>query len=298
MPSEAAGGAVVEDHLDEDLAGLDTLDTPLEARVDAAARLWSAAWPKLVALALALAAWQAAAVSGWRADDVLPGPMPVLGRLWREVTDGTLLGATAVTMGRGLLGYAIAVLLGVAVGLAVTRSRALRSAVGSLLTALQTLPSIAWFPLALLLFPGSESAILVVVVLGAAPAIATGLLHGVDHIPPLLLRAGTVLGATGVSAYRHVILPAALPSFTAGLKQGWAFAWRGLMAGELLVVIAGRPSLGVALQVSREAGDAVALLAVMVAILVVGIAVDGLAFGPLERSVRRRWGLATADPRP
>ncbi|HWH33437.1 MAG TPA: ABC transporter permease subunit, partial [Egibacteraceae bacterium] len=229
-----------------------------------------------------------------RADDVLPGPVPVLGRLWQELVGGTLLQATGVTMARGLVGYGIAVMLGVAAGLAITRSRALRSAVGSLLTALQTLPSIAWFPLALLLFPESESAILVVVVLGAAPAIANGLLHGVDHIPPLLLRAGKVLGASGVAAYRHVILPAALPSFTAGLKQGWAFAWRGLMAGELLVVVAGRPSLGLALQVSREAGDAVALLAVMVAILIVGIAVDGLLFSPLERTVRRRWGLADA----
>ena len=108
------------------------------------------------------------------------------------------------------------------------------------------MPSIAWFPLAILLFKLSEQAIMFVVVLGAAPSIANGLIAGVDHIPPILLRAGRVLGARGVTAYRHVVLPASLPSFVGGLKQGWAFAWRSLMAGELLVIIAGKPSIGFA----------------------------------------------------
>ena len=116
-----------------------------------------------------------------------------------------------------------------------SRSRVLRAAVGSLITGLQTMPSIAWFPLAILLFKLTEAAIMFVVVLGAAPSIANGLISGVDHVPPIMLRAGRVLGAKGISAYRHVMLPAALPSFIAGLKQGWAFAWRSLMAGELLV---------------------------------------------------------------
>ena len=283
-----------EDHLDEDLAGLDQLDTPIEPRVDAALRFWNAFWPKAVAVALALGGWQAVVWSGWKPEYVLPGPGRVFGRLWQDLLDGDLVHAAAVTMSRALIGYGIALVLGVLVGLAVSRSRALRSAVGALLAGLQTMPSIAWFPLAILLFQLSEQAILFVVVLGAAPAIANGLIHGIDHIPPLLLRAGKVLGAQGFSAYRFVVLPAALPGFTAGLKQGWAFAWRSLMAGELLVIIAARPSLGVQLQLSREASDSVGLLSGMVAILVVGILVDGLFFGPLERSVRRRWGLAEA----
>ena len=103
------------------------------------------------------------------------------------------------------------------------------------------MPSIAWFPLAILLFKLSEEAILFVVVIGAAPSVANGLISGIDHIPPLWLRAGRVLGAKGLSAYRHVVLPAALPEFVSGLKQGWAFAWRSLLAGELLVIIASAP---------------------------------------------------------
>jgi NitT/TauT family transport system permease protein len=290
MP-ENTDAQAASDILDQDLAGLDTLDTPLEAHLDRAARVWQATWPKLLAVALALGVWQLIAWLELKPSYVLPGPGPVLSRLAEDVADGTLLSATWTTMRRALVGFGLALVIGVLLGLAVARSRLLRSAVGAMLTGLQTMPSIAWFPLAILLFQLSEGAILFVVVLGAAPAIANGLIHGIDHIPPLLLRAGKVLGARGIDAYRYVVLPAALPGFTAGLKQGWAFAWRSLMAGELLVIIAARPSLGAQLQLSREISDATGLLAGMLAILIVGIVVDGLCFGPLERSVRRRWGL-------
>ena len=118
------------------------------------------------------------------------------------------------------------------------------------------MPTIAWFPLAILLFGLNETAILFVVILGAAPAIANGVIAGVDHIPPLQLRAGRVLGARGISLYRHVIIPASLPGYVAGLKQGWAFAWRSLMAGELLVLLGNRPSIGARLQFAREFSDA------------------------------------------
>ena len=156
------------------------------------------------------------------------------------------------------------------------------------------MPSIAWFPLAILLFKISEQAILFVVVLGAAPAIANGLIAGADHIPPLLLRAGRNLGARGLSAYRYVILPASLPSFVTGLKQGWAFAWRSLMAGELIVVIADKPSIGFLLQTNRNLADAEGLLATMIVILVIGVVVDSVVFGSLDRAIRRRWGLLDA----
>jgi len=167
----------------------------------------------------------------------------------------------------------------------------LRTAAGSLLTGLQTMPSVAWFPLAILLFQLSEAAILAVVVLGAAPSIATGLLNSFDQVPPLLVRAGRVMGARGLGLYRHIILPAALPGFLTGLKQGWAFAWRSLMAGELLVIIGHAPSIGVRLQFSRELSDAEGLLAWMIVVMVLGVLIDGLVFGTLERVIHRRRGL-------
>ena len=254
-------------------------------------RAWRGTWPRLGALMLVLLAWQLVVWSGWRPSYVLPGPLPVLRRLLDDLRDGALLQTVAVTLRRAAAGYAIALLTGTVVGLAVARVRMLRAAAGSLITGLQSMPSVAWFPLAILLFKLSEAAILFVVVLGAAPSIANGLIAGIDHIPPLLLRAGRTLNARGPALYRHVILPAALPGFVAGLKQGWAFAWRSLMAGELLVIIANQPSLGVRLQLARELSDAEGLLAAMLVVLVIGIVVDALVFGRLERLIRERWGL-------
>lgn len=279
---------------EDELAGIDALELPLQPAANRAARAWSALWPKLAALTLFLVAWQGAVWSGWKPEYVLPSPMPVFGRLAADIADGTLVTATVITLRRAAIGYAISLVIGVALGLVVARNRNLRTATGSLITGLQTMPSIAWFPLAILLFKLSEQAILCVIVLGAAPAIANGLIHGVDHIPPLLLRAGKVLGARGIAAYRHVILPAAMPGFVGGLKQGWAFAWRSLMAGELLVIIANRPSIGVRLQFARELSDAQALIAAMLVVLVIGIVVDIALFGRLEQIVRRRWGLIEA----
>jgi NitT/TauT family transport system permease protein len=132
----------------------------------------------------------------------------------------------------------------------------------------------------------------VALLIGAVPSIANGVIAGVDNTPPILLRAGRALGARGLARYRHVVLPAALPGFVAGLKQGWAFAWRSLLAGELIVTIAHRPSLGVSLEQTRLNLDCPSMMAAMVAILVIGLVLDSLVFGRIERSVLRRRGLA------
>ena len=161
----------------------------------------------------------------------------------------------------------------------------LRKAIGSAILGLQSMPSIVWFPLAILLFQLSENAIIFVVVLGAAPAIAGGLLNGVDHVPPLLVRVGRTMGARGLALYRHVILPASLPAFVGGLKQGWA-----LMAGELLVIVNHQASIGQQLQFARDLSDAVGLLTLMLVVLFIGITVDSL-FGVLDGGIRKRWGL-------
>jgi NitT/TauT family transport system permease protein len=195
-------------------------------------------------------------------------------------------------MKRAATGYAMALVIGTAIGLAVTRFRALRAAIGSLITGIQTMPSIAWFPLAILLFRGTEGSIMFVVVIGAAPAIANGVIAGVDHLPPLWLRAGRVLGAKNVSLYRHVVVPGMWPAYLGGLKQGWAFAWRSLMAGELLVIIANQPSIGSRLEFERQFADSAGLMSVMLIVLILGILVDSLVFGRIDRRIRRRRGLA------
>lgn len=288
----AAPAPPTDAQIDEELAGLDALELPPPTRTELARRVWSAVWPKLTAVAIGLAIWQLVVWSGWKPEYVLPPPREVFQHLWEGLQSGTLITATRITLSRAFVGYAVALVVGVVIGALVSRIRVLRVAVGSLITGLQTMPSIAWFPLAILLFKLTDQAILFVVVLGAAPAIANGLISGADQVPPVLIRAGQVLGARRLSLYRSVILPASLPSFVAGLKQGWAFAWRSLMAGELLVVIENQPSIGVQLDVARTFGDAADLVAVMIVILVIGLVVDSVCFGTAERAIRRRWGLA------
>lgn len=257
-----------------------------------AKRVWASAWPKLLGFGIFLGLWQVVVLSGWRDPYVLPPPSDVLERIWRLLTDDQKFWTSLVTtLRRGLLGFAMAVAVGSVIGVAVARFRVLRAGVGSLITGLQTMPSIVWFPLAILLFGLNEKAITFVVILGAAPSIANGLISGIDHVPPAFTRLGRVLGAKGWQQYRFVILPAALPSYVAGLNQGWAFAWRSLMAGELLVIIANRPSLGSRLEFTREFGDAVGLIAYMLVILVIGMLADSV-FSSASRRMRRSRGLA------
>jgi NitT/TauT family transport system permease protein len=285
--------AVDATRLNAEFAGLDALEAQAAPGRSVPRRVWSALWPKVAAAGIVIAVWQVVVWAELKPPWVLPGPGPVFTELRSTVVEGAFWTAVGVTMRRAATGYVLAVAIGLVIGVLVARFKLLRTAAGSLITGLQTMPSIAWFPLAILLFGLKESAILFVVVLGAAPSIANGLLTGVDSVPPALVRCGRVLGAGSVDMYRFVILPAALPSFIGGLKQGWAFAWRSLMAGEIFVIIAHQPSLGANLQFARDVSDSKSLLAFMVVVLIVGILVDSV-FGRAERTVRRRWGLVDA----
>ena len=274
-----------------ELAGLDALELAVDPGPSRAARIWNAAWPKLGAIVIALLVWQMVVWSGWKPDYALPGPTQVLPLLWQNF--GTYVDASVVTLQRAFVGFAIAVVIGTALGALIARSRILRSAVGAMVTSLMTMPSIAWFPAAIVLFGTTESSIRFVIVIGAAPSIANGFIAGVDNTPPILVRAARVLGAKGWRSFRHVVLPAALPTYVAGLKQGWAFAWRSLLAGELLVLIAGKASLGRELDTARQFNDIPALYATMIVILAIGIAADSI-FGYAGRRIRRRYGLVDA----
>jgi NitT/TauT family transport system permease protein len=282
--------AVDQGNLQLELAGLDALEAALGGRPSAVRRVWSKVWPKLAAVGLALFLWQLVVWSHWKADYVLPGPAKVFPDLWELLGTGQFWEAAARTMRRGVSGFALATVIGSLVGIAVARVSVLRTAVGSMITGLQTMPSVAWFPLAILLFKLSEGAILFVVVLGAAPSVANGLISGIDHVPPIYLRAGRVLGARGLQTYRHVILPAALPAFVGGLKQGWAFAWRSLMAGELIATVPGKTSIGSNMNFARDFNDTSLLISYMIVLLIIGIVIDAL-FGKADVTLRRRWGL-------
>jgi len=276
----------------ERLAWLEALDTEPQAGSRGrrlAVRAWAAFWPKALAIVIVLAIWQLIHVSGWK-KEIFPGPGVTLANLWDQLQTGLLWHAIATTAGRAVIGFGLAVAIGAVIGALVSRIAPLRAAVGSLITGLQTMPSIAWFPFAIILFGITTTAILFVIVLGAAPSIANGLIAGVDYTPPLLLKAGKMMGLRRFSLYWHLILPASLPAFVGGMRQGWAFAWRSLMAGELLVIIANQPSLGVLLSTDQDQADMPSATAIIIVILVLGILVHTL-FSLADRSIRRRWGL-------
>ena len=275
------------------LAGLDALDLADQTAPGAgrfAGRIWSALWPKLAAVAAVLVIWELIHLTGWK-KYVFPGPGTTLSNLWEQAKTGLLWHAIGTTLERAVLGFALALVIGTVVGALVSRIRPLRAAIGSLITGLQTMPSLAWFPFAIILFGITTPAILFVIVLAAAPSIANGLIAGVDYTPPLLLKAGTLMGLRRVSLQVHVIMPASLPTYVSGLKQAWAFAWHALMAGELLVIIANQPSLGVLLSTDQDQTDMPSTIAIMIVILIIGIGVDA-AFGVANRAIRRRWGLS------
>lgn len=257
-----------------------------------ASKAWSATWPKVLAVAIVIGAWQLEVWSHWKREYLVPSPFTVLDQLVHD--RATMLSASWVTMSRGAQGFGLSMLIGAAVGIAVARVPVLRAAIGSIITGLQTMPSVAWVPLAIILFHEGPGTVTFVVVLGAAPSIANGIINGIDHVPPVLLRAGRVLGARGFGALRHVVIPAALPAVIGGLKQGWAFAWRSLMAAELIGALGGHLGIGQLLNSAQVQADYVGVFEAMIVILIIGILIDSLVFGTADRAIRRRYGLIDA----
>ncbi len=237
---------------------------------------------------LLLALWQGLAMTGIWPDYLFPGPLAVFGALVDGFQGGQFLQASLVSLQRLAIGYSISLVIGVVLGLLIGRVRLLEETVGSLILGLQALPSVCWLPLAILWLGLSEQAIIFVVVMGALFSITLGVDAGVKNTPPIYLKAARNLGARGVALSAQVILPAAMPAILNGLKQGWTFAWRSLMAGELIYFSL---SLGNLLQTGRDLNDASQVMAVMVVIIVIGVTIDRLVFAPFERRVRSRWGL-------
>ncbi len=222
---------------------------------------------------------------------LFPGPDDVALALRDNVRSGLLPRAIAKSLARLCLGYSVSLVAGVGLGIALARVRWVKDTLGPVVLGLQAVPSVCWLPLALLWFGLGEMAIQVVVVLGSLLSITLATESAVNTIPPLLVRAARTMGATGGRLWLRVILPAALPGIVSGARLGWTFAWRSLLAGELLFISGG---LGQVLELGRELHDMALVLGVMVVIVVLGLVSDRLLFGQLEARVRRSWGLDRA----
>jgi len=246
---------------------------------------------KLAFFMALLAVWEALCRLHLWPPYLLPSVSSVAMSFLNGLADGSYPLAVAVSLRRILAGYGLSLLIGIPLGLLVGRVRLVQETIGSIILGLQALPSICWLPLALLWFGLSETAILFVVIMGAVLSITLSAADGVRNTPPLYLRAARTMGTEGLPLYTGVILPAALPAILSGMKLGWSFAWRSLMAGELLYVSLG---LGQLLTMGRELNDMSQVIAVMLMIIALGLLTDRAVFSPIERRVRERWGLQLA----
>jgi NitT/TauT family transport system permease protein len=231
-----------------------------------------------------------AAASRLAASPLFPGPLDVARSLAAAAAAGTLVRAVVTSALRLLVGYAIAIVTGVPLGLMLARSDATKRALGPLLLGLSSVPSICWLPLAIVWFGLSEAAIQMVIVLGAALPITLATESAVRQLPPTIERAARTMGAKGPTLIFRVLLPAAMPGIVTGAKMGWTFALRSLMAGELLFVSGG---LGQLLETGRDLADTALVLGIVAVIVVLSRVSERLLFGPLERAIARRWGTAT-----
>jgi NitT/TauT family transport system permease protein len=241
--------------------------------------------------ALLLAGWEVAVRVWHPGSPFVPAPSAILGWFWEALLDGSLAEATLVTLRRLSAGFALGALLGIVLGGLCAGSRTVRSAIGWLALGLQTLPSVCWVPLAILWFGQREGAILFVTVMGTVWSVMLAVQESVLSVPPLYVRAAQTMGSRGWHLWRRVLLPAALPGILGGMKQGWAFAWRSLMAAEIFVVILSGYGLGTMLHDGRELLRMEQVVGVMAVVILVGLLADLALFGPFERWLRRTRGL-------
>lgn len=274
-------------------AGLDALDIPTTRERPMWRRAIRTGVPPLVALAVFLAVWQATWAAAFWPEYKLPAPIAVWDEFTGVVRSGEIWEIVWISVHRAVLGFLTAVVIATPLGLLVAKVQVVQAAIGPLLAGMQSLPSVAWVPAAVLWFGLTDATIYFIVLLGSVPSIANGLVAGIDQVPPILPRVGQVMGAGRWDAARLILLPAALPGYLAGCKQGWAFSWRSLMAAE---IIAQSPQLGVGLGAFLKEGadfnSMPGVIAAILLILLVGIGVELLGFRPIERRVLRSRGLA------
>jgi len=234
-----------------------------------------------------IALWQCASSLGLWPSYIFPSPADVAVSIFHGFADGNFIRAILSSFKRLFIGYGISISIGIPLGLLLGRARWARNTIGTMVLGLQSLPSICWLPLAMLWFGLSDRSIVFVVIMGALMAITLAAADGVKNSPPIFVRAARTLGARGFFLYSRVVFPAALPAIVSGLKLGWTFAWRSLMAGELLYVTVG---LGQLLAAGRELNDMSLVLSVMLLIIALGLSFDRLVFHPVESYLRDRWG--------
>lgn len=234
--------------------------------------------------------WQVLASSGAWSTVLFPSPLSVGQYLQKAIFDGSLGNAMVITMQRLLIGYVIGLVIGIPLGMLTARFKLMNDTLGVLALGFQALPSVCWVPLACLWFGQTEGAMLFVVIMGTLWSVILSTDNGMRNVPPIYARAACTMGAGSMHTLMRVTLPAAAPFVVSGMKQGWAFAWRSLMAAEIYVAILTGFGLGQLLHYGRELMSMDQVIAIMITIVVIGLLADKIIFSPIERVLHRRWG--------
>ena len=245
-------------------------------------------WKKIAFYVILVIIWQAIATADIWPNTIFPSPLEVAEDLAYGVVDGSLFFGIGTSMVRLMIGLAIAIAGGVVLGIFMARIEIVNQTIGSLVLGLQSIPSIAWVPLAILWFGLTDAGIIFVTAIGAIFAVTINTYTGVKNIDPNYIAAARNMGAKGSQLITAVLLPAAFPYMISGFKQGWAFAWRGVIGAELLFSFLG---LGFLLNVGRQLIDVSQVIAIMLVIMGIGVLVDGFVFKKIENKVMFRWGL-------
>jgi NitT/TauT family transport system permease protein len=240
-------------------------------------------------IAVFLGIWQLVFILGIWPEVSLPSPATVAGSFVDLVENLTLIVSIAVTMYRLVIGFALSIIIGVSVGLAMVKFPGFGKTMSSFAVGLQSFPSVAWVPFAILLIGLNDAGILFVVIMSSVFSVMMSTYGGIRNISPIYIRAAKNMGAKGFSLFRYVMIPAATPSLIVGIKQAWSFAWHALIGAEILIAAA--VGLGHVLLVGREFQLMDQIIASMITIFAIGLIFDRVLFSKLEDSVRERWGL-------
>ncbi|MFC4023987.1 ABC transporter permease [Oceanobacillus longus] len=249
---------------------------------------WNLLFKRIVFLIAILGLWQLIYSLNIFADIIFPSPAKVFGALYEGFAEGDFFVALGASFRHLFSGLSLAILIGTLIGVILGKSKQADETAGMYLIALQSIPSIVWVPLAIMIFGFSELAVVSVIVLGGTFVMALNVRSAIHNVPPHFVRAARTMGVKGFGLFFRVEIPASIPYFMSGLRLAWAFSWRALMAGELL---SNGPGLGYTLSYAQDYARMDQVIAIIIIIGVIGAIVDNLVFSKLEKTVMKRWGL-------
>lgn len=246
---------------------------------------------RIIFFASLLLIWQGVVLIGFWPESMIPSPFSVANELYLGFKGMTLVYDITASFRHLLIGLSLSIIIGTALGVLLAKVKTADETLGTMILALQSVPSIVWVPLAIIWFGFGETSIIFVVVIGGTFVMTLNMRTGVQNVPPIYLKAARTMGSNGLDLFFKVVIPAAIPHAVTGVRLAWAFSWRALMAAELLST---GPGLGYTLSYASDFNNMSLVIGIIIIIGVIGSVVDQLVFHRIEKTVLKRWGLEEA----